>query len=112
MEMRVLSFETDRQTTIANLQLASQRLIESGADVILLGCAGLTGFVEEAAASVPAVLIDPVEAGCRALQALVESKLNTSHSGLYSRPAPQRMHNLESVFSPEVVRLLKDWEKE
>jgi allantoin racemase len=112
MDMRVLSFEADRQATIATIQHASQQIIERGADVILLGCAGLTGFVEELAVQVPAVLIDPVEVGCRMLQAMVDSRLNVSHSGLYSRPAIQRMHNLESVFSPAVAGFLKDWEKE
>jgi hypothetical protein len=46
------------------------------------------------------------------LQTVVEAGLNTSHMGIYTRPAPQRMHNLERVFAPPMAAFLKGWEAE
>ena len=83
-----------------------------GADVLLLGCAGLTSFIQDVQQRVPVTIIDPVEAGCRMLQSLVDSGLVTSRAGLYAHPAPQHMNHLERAFSPEMVQLLKTWEPE
>ncbi|MCC6147088.1 MAG: aspartate/glutamate racemase family protein [Anaerolineaceae bacterium] len=108
MDMRVLGFEKDRAQTLKTLEAASQELVKRGADVLLLGCAGLTSFIEEIQALVPVVIIDPVEAGCRMIQTVVESKLNISRSGLYSTPSPQRMNSLERVFSSEMTAFLRN----
>lgn len=67
----------------------------------------MTGFVEELQVRVEMPVIDPVEAGCRLLQSICDSGLNTSHVGLYSRPAPQNMQNLGRVFSPEMGEVLR-----
>ena len=95
---------------MAKLATTAERLLRRGAEVLLLGCAGLTGFRQELGQTVGAPVIDPVEAGCRALRALVESGLTTSRAGLYARPPPQRMHGLERLFAPEMRRFLSGWE--
>ncbi len=110
LSMRVLDLEADRAGTLAAMAAASGRLLRRGADVLLLGCAGLTGFRQELAAAVGAPVIDPVEAGCRMLRALVESGLGTSRAGLYARPAPQRMNRAAEAFGPELVRTLEKWQ--
>lgn len=110
LDMRVLNLEEDHQGTLAVLERASLELVKRGADVLLLGCAGLTGFTADLTQRVPVALIDPVEAGCRMLKTTVEMGLNTSHLGLYRRPAPQPMNDLPRVFSPEMSAYLKNWE--
>ena len=107
LEMRVLDFDKDRSATLHVLERASRQLREKGAEVLLLGCAGLTAYVQDLQAKVEMPVIDPVEAGCRMLQTLCVTGLNTSHSGLYSKPAPQNMHRLESLFSSEMSRVLR-----
>ncbi len=107
LDMRVLDFDRDRDATLAVLETVSRKLRARGADVLLLGCAGLTGFVDDLQARLEMPVIDPVEAGCRMLQTLVDARLNTSHAGLYSKPAPQNMQQLEHLFSPEMSRLLR-----
>ena len=107
LDMRVLDFEKDRAKTLGVLQNTSQKLRSRGAEVLLLGCAGLTGFVAELQACVEMPVIDPVEAGCRMLKSICESGLNTSHIGLYSKPAPQNMQNLEEVFSSAAARVIR-----
>ncbi len=106
LEMRVLDFEKNRAATLDSLTRASQKLRNRGAEVLLLGCAGLTGFVDELQARTDMPVIDPVEAGCRMLMTVCDARLNTSHIGLFSRPAPQKMQQLDKVFSSEMARLL------
>lgn len=112
LDMRVLDFEEHRAETLDALERAGRALRERGADVLLLGCAGLTGFVPDLEARVHVTVIDPVEAGCRLLQAIVDSGLRVSHTGIYARPAAQRMRDLERLFSKEMVELLKEGEQE
>ena len=107
LDLRVLDFEKDRQATLSVLEKASMKLRERGAEVLLLGCAGLTGFTKELNARVGMPIVDPVEAGCRMLMTVCESNLDISHTGLYSKPASQNMNELEKVFSQEMSDLLK-----
>lgn len=112
LDMRVLDFEKHRDETLDALDKAGRALREHGADVLLLGCAGLTSFTRDLEARLQMTVVDPVEAGCRLLQTIVDSRLRVSHSGIYARPAPQRMTNLERLFSEEMTELLKEWERE
>jgi allantoin racemase len=111
LDMRVLDFEEHRAETLDALEEAGRALRERGADVLLLGCAGLTSFARDIKARLGMTIVDPVEAGCRLLQTIVDSGLQTSHAGIYARPAPQRMRHLERVFSEDMVGLLKEWEQ-
>ena len=107
LEMRVLDFDKDRSATLNVLERASRQLRDRGAEVLLLGCAGLTAFVSELQAQVEMPVIDPVEAGCRMLQTICAAGLNTSHIGLYSKPAPQNMQRLDHLFTPEMARAIR-----
>lgn len=107
LDLRVLEFENDRQATLETLVKTSQKLRSRGADILLLGCAGLTVFVDELQAIVEMPVIDPVEAGCRLLKSVCESGLKTSHIGLYSKPAAQNMKDLDRIFSPKMENVLR-----
>jgi allantoin racemase len=107
LDMRVLDFDKDRPATLGVLEKASRQLRSNGAEVLLLGCAGLTAFVDDLQARVDMPVIDPVEAGCRMLRTIYEARLNTSHVGLYSRPAPQKMQNLETLFSQDMAKAIR-----
>jgi allantoin racemase len=107
LDLRVLDFDKNRDETLEVLESASKKLRNRGADVLILGCAGLTAFVDELQMRTEMPVIDPVEAGCRLLKTTVESGLNTSQVGLYSKPAPQKMNRLEDAFSQNMIRVLK-----
>ncbi|MFZ5809628.1 MAG: aspartate/glutamate racemase family protein [Chloroflexota bacterium] len=107
MDMRVLSFEAEPERTLETLSGAGEKLRQRGADVLLLGCAGLTAFVRRFQERVQVPVIDPVEAGCRMMKAMVESGLSVSHGGIYTRPAAQRLNRLERLFSPEMERVIR-----
>ncbi len=108
LDMRVLEFETERQKTLQTLMRTSRQLRQRGAEVLLLGCAGLTSYRQALEEQVEMPVVDPVEAGCRMLQLLVESGLRTSRAGLFARPAPQRMNRMERIFSPQATRSLAE----
>jgi len=112
LDMRVLDFEEHRSETLDALEKAGRALRKRGADVLLLGCAGLTGFTRDLEARLHMTIVDPVEAGCRLLRTIVDSGLQVSHAGIYARPAPQRMNDLEQLFGDGMVELLKEWEPE
>ncbi len=107
LDMRVLDFDKDRPATLSVLENASRKLRARGAEVLLLGCAGLTGFVEDLQRRVEMPVIDPVEAGCRMLHTICDAGLNTSHIGLYGKPAHQNMQRLERLFSPYMAEILR-----
>jgi allantoin racemase len=106
LEMRVLSFDAQPERTLETLVACGERLRARGADVLLLGCAGLTAFVERFQERIAMPVIDPVEAGCRMLKTVVEQRLELSHAGLYTRPAPQRLNHLGEIFSERMQSVL------
>ena len=111
LDMRVLDFETAREKTLDRLEATSLRLRERGAEVLLLGCAGLTNFVDALQNRVDMPVIDPVEAGCQVLKTIHASGLNTSHIGLFSSPAPQKMNQLGNLFSEDMIKVLNQKRK-
>lgn len=111
LDLRVLDFEQEHTSTITALESKAGELVQLGADVLLLGCAGLTGFVNELQQRLPVTIIEPVEAGCRMLQTVVGANLRISHAGIYAQPAPQRMNHLHKIFSASMSEILKTWEQ-
>lgn len=107
LEMRVLDFEKDRQKTLDRLESTSLKLRQKGAEALLLGCAGLTNFVEELQTRIEMPVIDPVNAGCQALKGIHACGLQTSHIGLFSHPAPQKMNHLDNLFTDDMVKILE-----
>lgn len=76
---------------------------------MLLGRAGLSGYARALEERLKVTVVDPVEAGCRLLRAIVEMGLKTSRSGLYAYPAPQKMQDLGQVFQLDLSTWLKEW---
>lgn len=66
---------------------AARAVIEDGADVICLGCAGMAGVTEAISAKVGVPAIDGVAAAVALAQAIVGLKLSTSKVGVYA-PGP------------------------
>ncbi|MGB9669449.1 MAG: aspartate/glutamate racemase family protein, partial [Anaerolineales bacterium] len=107
LNMRVLSFDEAPEETLNALSQSALKLAARGADVLLLGCAGLTEFVDSFQARIHLPVIDPVESGCRMLKTIVEGRLNISHTGLYTQPARQRLNSLEKMYSDAMIQTLR-----
>lgn len=71
----------------AIMEEAARAVTEDGADVICLGCAGMSGIVDAVAAKLGVPVIDGVAAAVSLAQAVVGLGLSTSKAGVYA-PGP------------------------
>ena len=62
-----------------------------GADVLVLGCAGMTTLKDIVEERTGMVILDPVETGYAMLEAMVCRGLKVSHSVLYAK-LPQKIY--------------------
>lgn len=86
LDMPVLELETCRERTCERLRQVIDMAIRDGAEAILLGCAGMTGLVEDIGEVCGVSVIDPIVAGFCALEMIVESGVRVASNGLYARP--------------------------
>jgi allantoin racemase len=104
----VLEMDSDPAATLQSLTATSKRLMARGAEILLLGCAGLSDYQRDLARGLRIPVIDPVEAGCKQLQVLVGMGLSTSRAGMYARTGPKELSNLTAVLNPELAQWLED----
>lgn len=87
LEMPVLEMDANPEEAKARiLELARQAVEQDGAEVIVLGCAGLSGYAEDIERELGAVVLDPTAVAFKVAEALVD--LGVSHSRIrrYARP--------------------------
>ncbi|MBE4736079.1 aspartate/glutamate racemase family protein [Streptomyces caniscabiei] len=80
--------DTDR-TTRAFLA-AGQRARDAGAEVLVLGCAGMTGLQRTVGEKLGVPVVDGVGAAVKLAESLVTLGLTTSRAGSYAKPLPKR----------------------
>jgi allantoin racemase len=80
----------DGPRSLAAIGAAAVRAREAGAEVLVLGCAGMTRWGSEVAARTGMPVVDGVAAAVKLAEALVGLGLNTSRVGSYGRPLPKR----------------------
>ncbi|MHA6764230.1 aspartate/glutamate racemase family protein [Streptacidiphilus sp. PAMC 29251] len=80
----------DERRTLAAVGAAAVRARAADAEVLVLGCAGMTRWRGEIAARTGMPVVDGVGAAVRLAEALVGLGLNTSRIGSYGRPLPKR----------------------
>lgn len=86
VEMPVLDLEARPEETVKRLEAVGKRAIKDGAETIILGCAGLTGFDIKLQEKLGVPVIDPVKAGVKLAETLSSLGLTVSKTGLYSYP--------------------------
>lgn len=69
---------------------AARRARDAGAEVLVLGCAGMTGLHARIAAELSVPVVDGVAAAVRLAESLVALGLRTSRAGSYAQPLPKR----------------------
>jgi allantoin racemase len=106
IDMAVLEMAADRKDTLARLAEAAHALKTKGAESSILGCANLGDFREDLERESRMPVIDPVEAACWQLRALVEMRLKTSRASMFETPARKRLTDLDRVLSPDLARWL------
>jgi allantoin racemase len=78
----------DEVRTASALVTAARRVRDRGAEVLVLGCAGMTGLDRRISAELGIPVIDGVAAAVRLAESLVSLGLNTSRAG-YPKPLPK-----------------------
>jgi allantoin racemase len=85
----VLDLGDDDRTEAAFLA-AAERVREAGAEVLVLGCAGMTGLQRTVGEKLGLPVVDGVGAAVKLAESLVALGLNTSRAGGYAKPVPKR----------------------
>jgi allantoin racemase len=85
-EVPVLSLESDPEAHKRIVEQCRLALDIDGAEVIVLGCAGMAELCAELTAELGAPVVDGVAAAVAAVEGLVRIGLTTSRIGGYARP--------------------------
>lgn len=89
----VLAFHEDGDAAQATLErVAREAVQEDGAEVVVLGCAGMAGLAHRLTAELGVPVIDPVEAACRIAESLVVLDYGTSKANTYQSPT-EKVYN-------------------
>ncbi|KAI9710952.1 MAG: hypothetical protein M1820_002389 [Bogoriella megaspora] len=85
----VLDLEREpREEVLRQVEWVAEKLAKNGADVILLGCAGMTDFVDRCESAVgyngKVQVVDGVRAGVQMLYGLVMGRWGTAKGGAYA----------------------------
>ena len=93
LSMSVLDAEENSEKTIQRLIELGREAIKRGAEVLILGCAGMTGYHEPVSKALGVPVLDPVEVTFLQLEMLARGKIETSKAGLYKAPDAKKMKN-------------------
>lgn len=78
---------------------AGKQAIASGAEVICLGCAGMSGLQKRIMVELRIPVVDPCEAGLMQIYALCKMGINTSQRCMYAPNYPRKTVHMEDVIS-------------
>ncbi|MFH9708723.1 aspartate/glutamate racemase family protein [Streptomyces luteogriseus] len=87
--LNVLDLGDDERTETAFLA-AAERACAAGAEVLVLGCAGMTGLQRVVGEKLGLPVVDGVAAAVKLAESLVALGLTTSRTGTYAEPLPKR----------------------
>lgn len=88
-DLPVLDVAQDLDRTVAAFVEAGTRALRSGADVLVLGCAGFTAVRAELSRALDVPVVDAVSAAVTTAEGLVACGLRTSKVGAYATPLPK-----------------------
>ena len=91
LDISVLGIEENRARSLDRMLHVGSQAVAAGAEVLILGCAGMTGFATAIENELKVTVIDPVSAGFTMLHAIVTANLRTSRNGLY-KTGPLKDH--------------------
>lgn len=85
--MSVAEIDADEERACAQiLKVARKAVEEDGAEVVLLGCAGMAGYADGIEKELGVIVIDPSAVTLKVTEALVNAGLKQSKRGLFSLP--------------------------
>ena len=85
--MTVTETDADPKRTKARiLDVARQAMEVDGAEVMVLGCAGMVGYAKEVEEQLGIIVIDPTTVTLKACEGLVEAGVHHCKTGFYATP--------------------------
>jgi len=72
------------------IAIAKDMVYKNGAEVIIMGCASMTGYHEELAEEIGVPFLDPVITSYKLVEALTDAGLRISKIGLFAKPKEQK----------------------
>ena len=84
------------------VELAQRTVVETGADVIILGGAPLAGLAAKVKDRIPVPVIDQVQAAVKMAEALVALRLNKATAGTFRRPAAKPTMGLPPALAARI----------
>ncbi|MBK6014640.1 aspartate/glutamate racemase family protein [Streptomyces sp. MBT53] len=88
--LSVLDLGGDEDRTTAAFLAAAERACAAGAEVLVLGCAGMTGLQRAVGEKLGLPVVDGVGAAVKLAESLVGLGLRTSRAGGYASPVPKK----------------------
>lgn len=89
VDLPVLELETDPELTAKAFTEQAEQLVEDGAEVVVLGCAGMSGLHAALSAALDVPVVDGVAVAARLAESLVALGLSTSKVRSYATPRPK-----------------------
>ncbi len=89
-ELGMTVTETEQKPELAQqriMEVSRKAVEEDGAEVIILGCAGMVGYAEAAAKELNVIVIDPTSVAFKYAEAMAEAGLCHSKRALYAAPS-------------------------
>lgn len=87
IDMPVLEMDANPEKAKARIMdLARSAVRHDGAEVIILGCAGLAGYAQDIERELGAVVLDPVAVAFKVAEAMTDLGLRHSKAGHFSKP--------------------------
>ena len=87
LDLSVAETDADPEKTKQRIfEVAKKAVQEDGAEVIILGCAGMAGYAPELEKKLKIKIIDPTAVALKIAEAIVDLGLTHSKTGLYATP--------------------------
>jgi allantoin racemase len=103
-DLPVAATEEDRYHTLNVLEAGGRQVIAAGAEVIVLGCAGMSGLDQQLAARLGVPVIDAVAAAVVWAEALVQLGVQTSKALTYRVPEIKPIAGYPDFMQPANLR--------
>ena len=85
--MSVLEMDAEPERAKArNLEVARGAVEEAGAEVVILGCAGLAGYAEDIERELGVVVLDPTSVALKVTEAIVDLGVRHSKVARFAQP--------------------------
>jgi len=84
--LSVLELEADPETTMDELVAAGERAIAAGAEVLIFGCSGMSGYEDALRSELGVPVLDPVANAVTTAESLVLQGLVQNRTGLWGEP--------------------------